>query len=104
MEKEGIFYFFRHEKGKHTMVLADKPTVHQPCPFQNVVRMEPATGSGVVRAEYYISHWERHYQFRSGKWAQTDYNFETPTTSLMTTEQTIIQLPDNTKYEVYDYP
>ena len=26
MEDEGIFYFFEHEEGKHTMVLADKPS------------------------------------------------------------------------------
>lgn len=25
MEDEGIFYFFQHEQGKHTMVLGDKP-------------------------------------------------------------------------------
>ena len=26
MEEEGIFYFFKHENGKHTMVLANAPT------------------------------------------------------------------------------
>src|SRR5205814_8033642 len=60
--------------------------------------------SGAVRSEDAIAHWERHYQFSSGKWAETDYNFETPATSLLANEQTIIQLADNSKYEVYDYP
>ena len=31
MEDEGIFYFFEHEDGKHTMVLADDISVHAPC-------------------------------------------------------------------------
>jgi type VI secretion system secreted protein VgrG len=28
MEDEGIFYFFKHEKGKHTLVLADASSAH----------------------------------------------------------------------------
>ena len=44
--------------------------------------------------------WEHHYEFRSGKWTQTDYNFETPSTSLLTTTSTVIDLPD--AHEVRD--
>ena len=29
MEKEGIYYFFKHEGGKHTLVLADSKTSHK---------------------------------------------------------------------------
>ncbi len=31
MEEEGIFYFFKHEQGKHTLVLGDAPTAFRPC-------------------------------------------------------------------------
>src|SRR5215813_7942699 len=34
MEEYGIFYFFEHEEKKHTLVLANSPTAHQPCPGQ----------------------------------------------------------------------
>ena len=34
MEQYGIFYYFEHEDGKHTMVLADSSSAHQPCPDQ----------------------------------------------------------------------
>jgi type VI secretion system secreted protein VgrG len=104
MEEEGIYYFFRHEKGKHTLVMVDKKSAHQPCSFQSNVRMEPATSPGFARTEDYISEWERHYHYRSGKLAQTDYNFETPTTSLMTNESTVLTIENITKYELYDYP
>ncbi len=104
MEKEGIFYFFKHQKGKHIMVLGDKLSVHQPCEYKSVVRMEPATSSGFLRGEDTVSRWERHYEFRSGKWAQSDYNFETPTTSLLTNESTVLRIEGNQKYEFYDYP
>ncbi len=31
MEQEGIFYYFKHEKGKHTLVLADHKGAYQDC-------------------------------------------------------------------------
>ncbi len=104
LEQEGIFYFFRHENGKHILVLADRKSVHKPCPYQSKVRMEPARGSGFHSDEDVVSHWEHHYRYRSGKWAQTDYNFETPSTSLLSNSQTVVSLPNNTKYEIFDYP
>lgn len=104
MEEEGIFFFFKHEKTKHTLVMADHKGVHQPCPFQDKVNLELATGAGFARDEDTISHWERHYEYRTGKWAQTDYNFETPSTSLLSSVQTIVDLDQNKKYEVFDYP
>ncbi len=32
MEHEGIYYFFEHEMGRHTLVLADAIGAHSPCP------------------------------------------------------------------------
>jgi type VI secretion system secreted protein VgrG len=104
LEEEGIFFFFKHEKTKHTLVMADHKGVHQPCPYQDKVNVELSGGPGFTRQEDLISHWERHYEYRTGKWAQTDYNFETPSTSLLSNVQTIVDLDENKKYEVYDYP
>jgi type VI secretion system secreted protein VgrG len=36
MEDEGIFYFFKHEKNKHTLVLADSSSVHEKIPNSKV--------------------------------------------------------------------
>ena len=32
MEDEGIYYFFKHEEGRHTMVLADSISAHTAAP------------------------------------------------------------------------
>ncbi len=98
LEQEGIFYFFRHEQGKHTLVLAD----HKGAYFQ--------TGRGPVLyaegtpAKNHVHGWERQYAFRSGKWAYTDYNFETPAANLLAATKTVVDLPDAPKYEIFDYP
>jgi type VI secretion system secreted protein VgrG len=98
MEYEGIFYYFRHEDGKHTMVLANAASSYFSCP-EKLVEYSPGS-----RTANHIDTWEHHYEFRSGKWSQTDYNFQTPSTSLMTTTGTVIDLPDAPKYELFDYP
>src|SRR5262245_54061958 len=98
MEHEGIFYFFRHEDGKHTMVLANAASSYAKCPESPV---EYSPGS---LAPNHVQSWEHQYEFRSGKWSRTDYNFETPSTSLLTTSSTVIDLPDAPKYEIFDYP
>src|SRR5262249_30464502 len=54
--------------------------------------------------EEYVTSWERRFSYRPGKWAQTDYNFETPNTSLMAREDSVLVLPRNKAFEVYDYP
>ena len=34
----------------------------------------------------------------------TDYNFETPSTSLLAGEPTVVSVAQNSTYEIYDYP
>ena len=38
LEEEGIYYFFDHEDGKHTLVLADTPSAHDAVPGAASVR------------------------------------------------------------------
>jgi type VI secretion system secreted protein VgrG len=97
-EQEGIFYFFKHENGKHTLVLADQTSAYKDCPDKEISYLPgtPTFGN--------ITRWEHQYEFRPGKWAQTDYYFETPSTSLMTNATSLVKLSGNDKLEVYDYP
>jgi len=101
MEQEGIFYFFRHEDGKHTLVLADHKGAYETAAEDEVDFPHDSSAQAVAD---HITLWEHAWEFRTGKWAHTDYNFETPSNSLMTTEQTVIDLPDSSKYEFYEYP
>lgn len=101
MEEEGIFYFFQHEDGKHTMKLADGKSAYVDCAENEVAYTRDVSPQAISA---HLTRWEHRYEFRPGKWAQTDYNFETPSTSLMTNTNTVVQLPGNTGYEHYDYP
>jgi type VI secretion system secreted protein VgrG len=98
LEHEGIFYYFRHEDGKHTLVLADSKSAYADCPENPLNYMTALSGANRALS------WERQYEFRAGKCARTDYNFQTPSTNLLTTTSTVIDLPDAPKYEIFDYP
>ncbi len=100
-EEEGIFWFFQHEDGKHTLVMADNKVAYVDC-VENRVDYPRDFGSRAIQD--HITSWEHRYEFRTGKFAQTDYNFETPSTSLMTNSNTVVPIPGADKYEFYDYP
>src|SRR6185312_10940807 len=95
-ENEGIFYFFRHQDGKHTLVMADQKDGYEDCIEKNVQMFEEK-GSP-------IQTWEHGYEYRSGKCSQTDYDFEKPSSNLMATENTVLGLEKIAKYDLYDYP
>lgn len=102
MEQEGIFYYFKHEEEKHTLILADHIGAYKNIP-ENRVNFPPShLQSSVV--EDHITDWRHDYEFISGKWAQTDYNFKKPSTSLMAQETASVPVKETKNYEVYDYP
>jgi type VI secretion system secreted protein VgrG len=101
MEDEGIFYFFKHENGKHTLIISDHKGAYidgQDAEVERHHTWSSPTGQGNIYA------WEHHHEYRSGKWAHTDYNFETPSTSLMANTNSVVTLENNSKLEFYDYP
>jgi len=103
MEEEGIYYFFEHENGKHTMVLADHRSIHQSCP-EAQVRYQHTIGEGALHLESLVYEWRYEQELRTGKYALNDYNFETPSTSLLSKIDSVIDQGGNKKYEIYDYP
>jgi type VI secretion system secreted protein VgrG len=96
MEEEGIYYFFEHSDGKHVLVMADSPGAHKVCKNQPSARCSLAPDG--VRDDDRILEWVQEQAYRPGKVTTTDYNFEMPATSLLSTVQ------GKQPYELYDYP
>ena len=97
-EEEGIFYFFTHEDGKHVLKLADAASAYTDCEDdQPAYSPDPGKGSGIRR-------WEHRYEFITGKFALSDYNFTTPKKTLLGSTSTVESLPGAKDHEVFDYP
>jgi type VI secretion system secreted protein VgrG len=97
MEDEGIFYFFEHKDGVHTLVLGDDADVHQTCPGleQNAVRFKQSLVDHTQ--DLAITRCLLEEQVVSDKCALEDFNFETPNTDLIVEE-------GEGKLRVYEYP
>ncbi|RMO05327.1 Rhs element Vgr protein [Pseudomonas cichorii] len=80
LEEEGIFWFFTHEEGKHTLVLADNNDAFPAIPNGPVVKY---LGQGMGNRELHgIRSGQLVLQAVSGVYSASDYEFTTPTTSL----------------------
>jgi len=102
MEQYGVHYHFTQADGKHTLVLGMNN--NYPDAAQASIKFPHGTVAGMGTSDH-ITSWERAYEFVSGKWAHTDYNFEKSTTKLLAaSKKPLSKHQDAEKYEVYDYP
>ena len=100
MEEEGIFYYFEHAAGKHTMVLADDSTTAAACPGAEEIRCIPQTEIEIENTMVTCSIEDN---VVSGVYAHDDFNFETPSTDLLV--ESSGQYGDYpTRRRVYEYP
>jgi type VI secretion system secreted protein VgrG len=102
MEEFGIFYYFDHTtKGKHTLVLADQSSNQTACagsPLNYDVQVGGLEDPSVIYT------WNMGQELRTGKYIVTDYNFVTPSTSLLANDPTVIDLSASQDLELFDYP
>ncbi|HET6469798.1 MAG TPA: type VI secretion system tip protein TssI/VgrG, partial [Geminicoccaceae bacterium] len=102
LESEGIGYFFTHEAGKHTMVLADNPDGYRTLEGYAEVPYFPE--SELARRERdHIFEWRAAATVQPGSFVHTSYDFTKPRADLMAkrAEPMPHELAEG---EVYDYP
>ncbi len=102
LEQEGIYYFFRHEKDRHTLVLTDDYGAHRPVAGYEEIPYYPPSETA-LRERDHIDDWSVTGAVQSGAFTHTDFNFKAPRSNLRTGrdhphEQARWDL------EVYDYP
>ena len=101
MEQEGIYYYFLHESGKCTIVLCDSRSKHDTWGnYGEIDFIADAQGSAILER---ISEWTVEKRVQPGNFAHVDYNFEKPSTSLMSIIE--LKMPHaKADYEIYDHP
>jgi type VI secretion system secreted protein VgrG len=105
MEQEGIYYYFEHEDGKHTLVLADGVGAHQTFPEYETVPYFPADDSSGHRKRDHIQDLVVSQAIVPGKYAIKDFDFEKPKVDLTTKlSETPVHAYPIDDHEIYDYP
>jgi type VI secretion system secreted protein VgrG len=102
LEREGIYYFFRHEKGKHTLVLADGQGSHGTVPsYEQLPFFPPQQGAG--RERDHLDAWTVTQQIQPGAVVLNAFDYQRPKANLeVKVEHPRSHARDS--YEQYDYP
>ena len=101
MEQVGIYYYFTHENGLHTLVLSDAPSSHDKFPGYDKVTYRSSTG-GYSEGEE-VSNWVVGKEVQPGAYAYNDFDFEKPDLGLLVSSKSPGKHP-NAEFEIYDYP
>ncbi|MEN3942400.1 type VI secretion system tip protein TssI/VgrG [Prosthecobacter sp. SYSU 5D2] len=75
MEHEGMYYWWKHENGKHTMVITDDMAKHKEHPDRAKIEWRPRTG---VLEDGYLYDLRLQKTVSTGAFATNDYNFMKP--------------------------
>ncbi len=100
MEDEGIFYFFEHEDGKHTMVLADDLSAFQSCPGADTLKY--GTAANWVQQNV-VTDCTLEGNVIPGKCARDDFDFETPSTDLLASAESTVAT-NGASRRLFHYP
>jgi len=106
MEQEGIYYFFQHADGVHTMVLADSLGAHATTKGYAELPYRPQSAGNRAALEVSITDFSSARSVQTTKYSLTDYDPLKPKTSLLGTEA-ISNADDNHPVpglESFDFP
>lgn len=101
MEHEGIYYWFRHENGQHTLVLTDDMSTHEPAPGYDTYTFFDGQMHMLAHEEF-VSDWHVQAQITSGGYATVDYDFRKPGARLDSTSKNI-EAANTEKLEIYEW-
>lgn len=101
-EDEGIFYFFEHQNGKHTLVFGDTPAKHKPHAQGPKQTLSFQQSLGGVFNKEAITGLQAQHRLAVSKYAARDYNFQIPNND-MTVLRTAAHNPCAVG-ECYEYP
>lgn len=102
MEEDGLWYFFTHAEGQHTMVLCNDGSAHTAMPEGSLTWSHAGTQD--QKREDVITTWRYKQQLRSLKFTHDDYDHEAPPTALKKDDLRSVGYPTPGDLEVYDWP
>jgi len=101
MEQEGIYYYFKHKDGKHTLTLCDGYSAHSVISGESDLPYYPRSGNQSQME--HIFDWQISREVQPGAYALNDYDFKRPKTSLRVSRP-IKRDHAEADHEIYDYP
>lgn len=102
MEQEGMYYYFQHDQGQHTMVITDSMSGHKPFKGYDTIEFVPQERQQRFDREF-VSDWNFTREIEPGAYVVDDYDFEKPSTELQVNAK-LQREHAQAEGEYYDYP
>ena len=102
MEQEGIYYYFRHEKEKHVLILADDASAHEPFPDYDEIPYFPPD-DGLRREKEHIYDWNISCEVKPGVYTLDEFDFKNPKANLEV-KAAVARGHAMSSLEIFDYP
>lgn len=106
LEQFGIYFYFKHENGKHTMVLCDSYRAHSKVPKYEKVKYANDNNRERYGDERIYS-WANSGEIQTSSYSLNDFDFErmmSSTSGGLRVKETIPAAFSQPAYEKYDYP
>jgi type VI secretion system secreted protein VgrG len=101
MEEEGIYYYFEHKDGKHTLKLVDSESGHKKLENKASIAYYPP-GRALHGNEEYIQSFRQAQRIEPGTVATRSFDFTKPKADLGVKAQNM-QQHQSADYEIYDF-
>lgn len=103
-EQEGIYFWFQHKDGQHTLVLGDALSAHAPAPGYERIPFEQGGGDGGMTSDReHLEHWNFTKTVQPVDYVLTDYDFQKPKADLSVRSR-VAREHGEARHEVFDYP
>jgi type VI secretion system secreted protein VgrG len=100
-EEDGIHYFFRHEAGRHVLVLADGPSAHRPFAGDGTLAVKRGDMADATPG---VSSLTERRQVIPGKHTVSDHNFQTPKRDLTASRTETKAAAHAADLELFNHP
>lgn len=109
LEQEGIYYYFKHKRGKHTLILTDNMKFHKPFNNKSMFTIGKGIGSEGYREKEKISTniiygWNYSYKLQPTIYTLKDFDFKNPNSKELSATAKIERPHSFNDFEIYDYP
>ncbi|HVG58820.1 MAG TPA: type VI secretion system tip protein VgrG [Hyalangium sp.] len=98
MEEDGLFFYFEHEQGSHTLVVSDDSSTLKPVDGGVVIPFRRHTGA--VEREDHIRRFHFTQEVRPGRTTLRDFNFKQPGMAM----EAGAKAEEDSTLEQYDFP
>ncbi len=102
MEHEGMYFYFEHSEGMHTLVIADDISCHSPLPGKPSIKYLGVDAATVADEEHFFG-WQVLEDVSSGEYITDDYDFINPRADLKTKRKNPLG-HTNDSWERYMWP